>query len=255
MSKKNKLTPNQDKYKELQKRLKRKLRDVKKRGYEPNRAIKEEWLGTEIPKTVRKSELKKIEEATKNIYQYTKYYNPLKDEYIIGTERRKQERSEASRKAWETRRENILRSKDEIDRFWYEFDEEFSVPTSLPSEEELTLQQLESLVNNWTPQSEWADYFAELLRQDRDTVKSILDGAIDTLGRTQVAKNCAEHATELLSIINEILYYIGTKYTAPSFESGNSKIQRVKDILYGRPSTVRESMELTRQSEILNESE
>ena len=65
MSKKNKLTPNQDKYKELRRRLKRKLRDVKKRGMTPNRAFNEEWLGDEIPDKVRKSTLEKMQKALK----------------------------------------------------------------------------------------------------------------------------------------------------------------------------------------------
>ena len=65
MSKKNKLTPNQDKYKELRRRLKRKLRDVKKRGMTPNRAFNEEWLGDEIPEKVRKPMLEKMEKALK----------------------------------------------------------------------------------------------------------------------------------------------------------------------------------------------
>ena len=57
MSKKNKLTPNQDKYKELQKRLKRKLRDVKKRGFTPNRAMREEWINPEVPKGITKRQI------------------------------------------------------------------------------------------------------------------------------------------------------------------------------------------------------
>ena len=255
MSKKKKLTPNQDKYKELQKRLKRRLRDVKKRGFTPNRAIKEEWLNGEIPKGIRKAQLEKIEKVIENIYQYVKYYDPLKEIYISGEERRKQERAEAVRKGWEVRRENIRRAKEEIDKFWYDFDEEYTPFEQLPKEEELILDQIESLLRNWQPDPQWSDYFSRLKSEDVDLLSNVYHGAIDSLGRTQVARNANAHAEELLRIINEILYYIGTKHTVSSLDSGRSKIQRVRDILYGNVSTVGESIELTELSERLNESE
>ena len=257
MSKKNKLTPNQDKYKELQRRLKRKLRDVKKRGFTPNRAMREEWLNSELPKGITKRQLEKLKSVLSNIYDYVRYYNPLTDQYISGTERRKQERSEATRKSWETRRENILRSKNEIDKFWYDFDEQFP-PTPLgnaPKEEDLILAQIESMINNWRPDPDWSPYYTKLKTEDKNMLSSIYNGAINSLGRTQVAKNANAHAEEVLRIINEILYYVGLKHTVAAFNEGKNKIQRVRDILYGSVSTVKESMELTELSERLNESE
>ena len=254
MSKKNKLTPNQDKYKELRRRLKRKLRDVKKRGMTPNRAFNEEWLGDEIPEKVRKSTLEKMQKALKNIYEFVRYYDPLKEVYISGVERRKQERSEASRKGVKKRREDAMK----IDQFWDDFDneqEQRDYFNSIPYEEDLILRQAEDLINNWQPDPRWSPELQAIKREDRNLLKSVLDGAIADLGRTQVARNVNKHAEEFLSLVNEILYVSGSKYKDTGREGVRYAIQRVRDILYDSASTVRESIELTELAEQLNEGE
>ena len=252
MAKKKKLTPNQDKYKELRNRLRRKLRDLKKRGMSPNRAFKENWISDEIPKTVRKSELEKMQKALKNIYEYVRYYDALKEEYISGVERRKQERSEASRKGWEKRRENAMI----IDQFWEEFDneqEQREYFKSIPHEEDLILKIAEDMIANWRPDPRWSPELQAIKTEDKNLLKSVLEGAIAELGRTQVARNVNKHSDEFLSLVNDILYISGSKYKETGREGVRYAIQRVKDILYDRASTVRESIELTELAEQLNE--
>lgn len=254
MSKKNKLTPNQDKYKELRRRLKRRLSDLKKRGMTPNKAFKENWVSEEIPEKVTKSLLEKMQKALKNIYQYVRYYDPLKEVYISGEERRKQERSEASRKGWERRRETAMK----IDQFWEEFDneqEQREYFNSIPNEEDLILKYAEDLINNWQPDPRWSPELQAIKTEDRNLLKSVLDGAIAELGRTQVARNVNKHAEEFLSLVNEILYVSGSKYKETGREGVRYAIQRIRDILYDSASTVRESIELTELAEQLNEGE
>lgn len=254
MSKKNKLTPNQDKYKELRRRLKRKLRDVKKRGMTPNRAFNEEWLGDEIPEKVRKSTLEKMQKALKNIYEFVRYYDPLKEVYISGVERRKQERSEASRKGWEKRREDAMK----IDQFWEEFDseqEQYNYFSNLPDEETMVLDQVEEMILNWEASPTWSNELQEIKREDRNLLKSIFDGAVNELGRTQVAHNISGRSEELLQYVNDVLYASGDKFKRSGRDGVMNRIQQIRDILYGRSSTVEESIELTRLAERLNEGE
>ena len=256
MARKNKLTPNQDKYKELRNRLRRKLRDLKKRGMTPNRAFNENWLGEEIPKTVRKSELEKMQKALKNIYEYVRYYDPLKEVYIIGTERRRQERAEASRKAWETRR----RKARERDQFWEEFDEQFPEVTeeyydSLPEFKLQILEQIEDMIDEWQPAPTWSSELNSLKTEDKNLLKSIFDGARSSLGDEQLATNIQQNSVELLSLLNQIMYESGNKYKLSGRDGIHFAIQRVRDIFYGRASTVRESMELTDFAERINEAE
>ena len=258
MSKKNKLTPNQDKYKELQRRLKRKLRDVKKRGFTPNRAMREEWTNPELPKGITKRQIERLKSVLENIYDYVRYYNPLTDQYISGTERRKQERSESSRKSWETRRENIRKAKEERDRFWEDYYDEYEPDEywdSLPDEGDLILNQVEEMIANWDADPRWSPELAEIKREDKNLLQSVIDGAIAEQGRTQVAKNINDNSGEFLQLVNQILYESGDKFKRSGREGVQYAIQRVRDIVYGRASTVRESIELTELAEKLNESE
>ena len=257
MSKKKKLTPNQDKYKELRNRLRRKLKDLGKRGYMPNKSVVlEKFFFGDIPAKVSKKLLDTIEELVKgdNIYDFLHYYSPLKDKYITGRERRKEERQEAARKGWEERR----RKARERDRFWEEFDEYYE-PTeywdSLPDEEEIILDKIKDMIETWEPDPKWSPALAELKREDRNLLKSVFDGAINELGKTQVAHNIKGKSEELLQYVNDILYASGDKYKSTGRDGVMLRIQQVRDILYGRASTVRESMDITDLAEQYNEAE
>lgn len=259
MSKKKKLTPNQDKYKELQKRLKRKLRDVKKRGFTPNSAFDENILN-ELPKRVTEASLKKLQEIRENIYDYLRYYSPLREVYISGTERKKQEQVESARKAAETRRENARRT----DKFWEDYEDQFGYDyskgylESLPEESLQAIQQIEEILDEWSPNSNWNSELQALKQEDKDTIKNVFDGARQSLGDDVVARNIINNQTELLSILNNALYDSGNKYkvfSGSGREGMRKAIERITAILYGRPLTVQESINITSISENLNESE
>ena len=270
MSKKKKLTPNQDKYKELQKRLKRKLRDVKKRGFEPNRAFKDEWLNNEVPKRVTPQMLKKLQDVIEikdKIYQYLKYYSPLRDEYIGGEERRKEERKEVARKIWEARRENPKRAL-ERDNYWYDEEPYYLDPFGeysskqyvqrIPDEDEKTFNKIMDMINNWSPDPKWSDELAGIKEEDKNQLKSVLDGAIAELGLEQVKANIAKHETEIIAIISEVLYESGNKFrrfSGSGREGVRKSIDKLATHFAGRPLTVAESRRLSEQTESLNESE
>ena len=257
MGKRDNANSKRDTYKELQKRLKRRLRDLKKRGFTPNRAMNEEWLSSEFPTRITQSKIEKFQEAYKNIYDYVKYYNPITEEYISGTERRKQERSIAARKGAETRRQRAL----ERDRFWEEYDDNFGYDysqeylDSMPEEALQILSEIEGMVDEWSPSESWSSELTSLKMEDRETLKSVFQGARDALGDTQLVNNIKSHEYELLSLLNQILYESGSKYRLMGRDGVQFAIQRVRDIFYGQASTVRESMELSELAERINESE
>lgn len=258
MARKKKLTPNQDKYKELRNRLKRKLRDLKKRGMTPNRAFNENWVGEEIPKTVRKSELEKMQKALKNIYEYVRYYDTLEEVYISGVERRKQERSEAARKAWEKRRENAK----QLDLFWYgsgtneENTKEYL--ESLPDETDTTFNTIKELIDNWSANVKWDDELQSIKREDRDQLKSVFEGAIAELGQEQVIRNVAKNKTEIIALVSEVLFESGNKFkifSGSGREGVRKAIDKLATLFWGRPLTVQESQKLAKLAESLNESQ
>jgi len=257
MKQKKKLTPNQDRYKELRNRLKRKVRDLGKRGYMPNKSVVlEKYFFGDIPEKVTKKVLETLEALVKgdNIYDFLHYYSPLKDKYITGRERRKEERSEASRKAWETRRRKAL----ERDQFWEEYDEYYSGEDywdNLPDEEELILDRILDLIDTWDADPKWSSELTDIKREDKNLLKSVFQGSINELGKSQVARNIRGKSTELLQYVNEILYSSGDKYKKSGRDGVMLRIQQIRDILYGRASTVMESIQITDLAEQFNEAE
>lgn len=262
-------TANQTAYMELVAQIKRKFKNISKRGYVPLDNVYKD----ETPKRVLQKDLSKLKNIAENIYQFAKYYNPLTDKYIIGTERRRQERAEAARKGWETRRANeAKRRAEEIEREQREkgYDnggvneddlkkrarKQAEDEQGLPRETEVAFNQIEDLINNWTESILWSEELKRLKRNDRNTLKSVLDGAINSLGREQVIRNCVNHERDLIDIVNRVLYGSGSKYKEYSAREGvQIDINKFTEILYGRPLTVAESKDISDMMERMNEGE
>lgn len=262
-------TANQTAYMELVAQIKRKFKNIGKRGYVPLDNVYKD----ETPKRVLQKELSRLKNVAENIYQFAKYYNPLTDKYIIGTERRKQERSEASRKGWETRRENeAKRRAEEIEKEQKEkgYDnggvneddlkkrarKQAEDEQGLPRETEVAFKRIEDMINNWSPSSLWSEELKRIKTNDRNTLKSVLDGAVSSLGREQVIRNCIGNEYELIGIVQQVLYMSGSTYKEYSAREGvQIDIQKFTEILYGRPLTVAESKDITDMMERMNEGE
>ena len=269
-------TANQTAYMELVAEIKRKFKRIGKRGYVPLDNIYKK----ETPKRVLQKQLTKLKNVAENIYQFAKYYDPLKDSYIIGTERRKQERAEASRKGWETRRANEAKKRaEELAKEQIEAEKakqeqkqkdsgineeeirrkakkQAEEEQGLPRETEVAFQQIEDLINNWSESILWSEELKRIKRADRNTLKSVLDGAINSLGREQVIRNCVNHERDLIDIVNRVLYGSGSKYKEYSAREGvQIDINKFTEILYGRPLTVAESKDISDMMERMNEGE
>lgn len=261
-------TANQTAYMELVAQIKRKFKNIGKRGYVPLDNVYKD----ETPKRVLQKELSRLKNVAENIYQFAKYYNPLTDKYIIGTERRKQERSEASRKGWETRRENeAKRRAEEIEREQKEKGYDNGVneddlkkrarkqaedEQGLPRETEVAFKQIEDMINNWSSSSLWSEELKRIKTNDRNTLKSVLDGAVSSLSKEQVIRNCIGNEYELIGIVQRVLYASGSTYKEYSAREGvQIDIQKFTEILYGRPLTVAESKDITDMMERMNEGE
>lgn len=267
-------TANQTAYMELVAEIKRKFKNISKRGYVPLDNVYKD----ETPKRVLQKQLTKLKNIAENIYQFAKYYDPLKDSYIAGTERRRQEYSEAARKGWETRRANEAKrraeeiAKEEIEAEKAKQGQEDGGITEeeikrkarkqaedeqgLPRETEVAFKQIEDLINNWTPSLLWSEELKRIKTTDRNTLKSVFDGAISSLGREQVIRNCIGNEYELISIVQRVLYTSGSTYKDYSAREGvQIDIQKFTEILYGRPLTVAESKDITDMMERMNEGE
>lgn len=96
-----------------------------------------------------------------------------------------------------------------------------------PIEPEFTdeaLRVLENMIVEWTPLGSWSDTFKILKEQDRNTAYNILMGAIDDLGREQVARNCQNNAVTLTWILDHILYDSGEANVGPGREGQRANL-------------------------------
>lgn len=120
---------------------------------------------------------------------------------MSGIERRTQERKIAARKAAETRK---VRKAKKAQRAGPQLDlpVEAESDEDLPLYTDLVLQQVEDMIDNWEPPSTWSEWFAETKRRDRNTLKSMLDGAISANGRDAVAKGVRNTLPQLSVLLN-----------------------------------------------------
>ena len=269
-------TANQTAYMELVAEIKRQFKRIGKRGYVPLDNVYKD----ETPKYINQKLLDKLKKAVENIYQFAKYYDPIKDSYIIGTERRRQEYSERSRKGWETRRANeAKRRAEELAKEQIEAEKakqekgqkdsgineeeirrkarkQAEDEQGLPREAEVAFEQIKSLIDNWAPSSLWSEELKRIKTNDRNQLKSTFEGAINSLGREQVVRNCLNHETELIDIVHRVLYLSGSTYKDYSAREGvQIDIRKFTEIIWGRPLTVAESKEVSDMMERLNEGE
>lgn len=247
-------------YEDLAYKLKRKAKGINKRGYT--------IILPEQPEKVTQSAFKKLQKIYENIYEFARYYDPLQDKFIKGTERRLQERQIAARKGWETRRAR------EAMEFWDEHRksdtesfadivkrerEEKGMPkpdfTDLPLEEETIFNTVYDWIEHWEESPLWSSELSQLKREDRNLLKSVIDGAVAELGKLQVCLNLKGKTAEYMGLVQEVLYASGTKFKDDGRQGIQERINRIAAILWGRPLTVDESIVLTNISERMNEYE
>ena len=85
-----------------------------------------------------------------------------------------------------------------------------------------TLYNVQAELQNWIPDSQWSTGLSDAKTQDKNILESMLQGAIDEYGEETVARRLKEHASEVLSIVQEILYASGSK--EGNFKDGNTQV-------------------------------
>lgn len=181
---------NREAYMDLVSEIKRKFRDIGKRGYVPIDNIYKE----ETPKHILQKHLTKLKNIVENIYHFAKFYDPLEEKYILGTERRKQERSEAAYKGWKTRRANeAKRRTEELLR---------------KAQEQAQTQPLEPVTNEPTEQLEpepMADHYEELRKQDRENYEKELERRRQAFQQTMQEMQLKAETEFVLSNIEDLV--------------------------------------------------
>lgn len=223
------------------KKIKRRVRDIRKRGYSvPDSMIpklpKLENIGLQTLRHFSKY-------TTQYIYEHSVYVSP-EGVTIKGTERRTQERSEAAKKAADTRRDEFFNSSS-ANPSWEPVEEEETIIMYL-------LQEFES----WSAPDYWSPELGEYKTRDKDKAYGVLTGAINELGASIVARNARDNATRVNELVSKILYESGNEYRFDS-KTGqiDHAINELNELLRGRPLTVKESMILSSEGEVLERHE
>lgn len=247
------LTGNQKEYKILEQKLKRRIRELGKRGYTfgeiPN------------PEKITKRAINKLKEVTENIYKYAKYYDPLQDRYISGTERLKQERAIAARKGWETRRRKQAleyydaHRLDDAKSFADLVENRRNERDNLPSEEEAILREVLYIIETWQPDPRWTAEFVEIKREDKNMLENVINGAINSAGWNQVCRNLKGQTSYFYMLCQQILYESGNKYKQAGREAVRIALNEIAQIIWGRALTVQEAQDIEDFGTAFNEYE
>lgn len=122
-------------------------------------------------------------------------------------------------------------------------------PRSLPRQYTIVLDNITELIRTWSPQSNWTPYFSSVKNKDKNILSNILEGAISQEGEQAVARRLNNHATEIMDIVNRILYESGGK---TGRDQTQLDLQRFSQIIMGRRLTVEESKNMTEIAETMN---
>ena len=115
---------------------------------------------------------------------------------------------------------------------------DYSSPETLPpiNEADAIIDNLESLIDNWTPPANWKHGTYMAKQEHINTLRNILNGAIQRDGKQAVARRISERFGELEQHINTAMY-------VPYMEKVQEALVAINYIILGRSPDVLESQE------------
>ena len=195
-------------YRRQRNRLSRFYKRASERGY-----IWEKSFIPDIPKVVTEASVRRLKKLTpeslyKKAFKISDYGS---GELIPGEKARKLEKKQSAKKAAETRKKNKLKKeitealkKDTADFYKEEIKQDYPVAS------EVIINNFMSQIEQWTPKGIWSDVFQGIKEGDKNTLKNIINGAINDQGKQAVAVRIEENANELNDLFAEILYGSGS---------------------------------------------
>lgn len=190
-----------------------------------------------IPKRITEASVRRLAKITAEyLYNKSVWVNPQTGEIFEGQEAKK-----AQRQFVRQPKEKTPEIKVEIPK-----------PEELPHFSDIALANLESEISGWQAKEYWTPGLMQAKERERNKAQRILQGAINKLGREQVARNCEANAFELNDIIANILY--GSGKIEGNFKDSRTQVNedlvRFRNICYGTESmTQQEAIELSKAME------
>ena len=116
-----------------------------------------------------------------------------------------------------------------------------------PSEVDNILANIEEQLNRWSPSPNWTPSLAGVKENDKNIVQSMYEGALSEYGRDGLAQILQGKASQINSLLGEILYASGDK--EGNFKDGNTRvnfdINLFASLLNDKPLSIHQSERLT----------
>lgn len=126
--------------------------------------------------------------------------------------------------------------------------DDYSFP---PSEVDNVLANIEEQLNRWSPSPNWTPSLAGVKENDKNIVQSMYEGALSEYGREGLAQILQSKASQINSLLGEILYASGDK--EGNFKDGNTRvnfdINLFASLLNDKPLSIHQSERLTELAE------
>lgn len=193
-------------------RINRFIKQAEKRGFTFNN-----YNQPKRPKTITKKSVQALKRVTPStLYSKASYYDPITQTRMTGKEGQQLIRSRAQK----SKRVKSAKTKG-----------------TPPSDVDDILANVEELLTGWQPISTWTESYANLKRKDTNILKNILTGAINSIGREQVARNCQRYA----ALVKDLAFHICYGSSDFKWNTIEGDITAITSIIYGRTLDVGES--------------
>lgn len=193
-------------------RINRFIKQAEKRGYTFS-----DYKQPKRPETVTRKSVQALKRVTPTtLYSKASYYDPITQTRMTGTEAQHLIRSRAQK----SKRVKAAKTAGKP-----------------PSDVDDILANVEELLTGWRPISTWTESYANLKRKDIDILKNILTGAINSIGREQVARNCQQYA----ALVKDLAFHICYGSSDFKWNTIEGDITAITAIIYGRTLDVSES--------------
>ena len=193
-------------------RINRFIKQAEKRGFTFS-----DYKQPKRPKTVTKKSVQALKRVTPTtLYTKASYYDPITQTRMTGKEGQHLIRSRAQK----SKRVKAGKSTG-----------------TPPSDVDDILTNVEELLTGWQPVSTWTESYANLKRKDTNILRNILTGAINSIGREQVARNCQRYA----ALVKDLAFHICYGSSDFKWNTIEGDITAIAAIIYGRTLDVAES--------------
>ena len=234
------------------KRLKRFIKNAEKRGF-----IFSEKVIPPTPKRVTKKAVERLQDIKPNALYSKAKYKTKEGKIVTALQGRTLERQAATNKGVITKQER--HKKEQAEKKPQTSKNKTKQAKILQAKEQANLPQakdniltnVRELLKSWTPSPNWADYYADIKRNDKNLLERMLEAQLKIEGEDVIASRLEVHATEVISLVNDILYGSGGK----DGRNTQRDFARFTEILYGRAITNEESISLAEAQEYSEDNE